>query len=210
MPRTKKEPAQAPSGWGWSHPSAKPTDAVGLRNTLQLVSSLLGLQAAQADATTAEALRSAQARVRTFALVHEAQDAGRLDLRDWLARIAQGFAGPDGRARILTSLDEVNVPEKVRIPLAMIVHELVTNAVLHAFPPPRTGRVVVSLARMEPPQEGIELRVLDDGVGHASAPRPGLGLQLVALWVEQLGGSLHVERGEHGTDVRVRVPERGE
>jgi two-component sensor histidine kinase len=207
MARTKKAPAKAPSGWGWSHPEAKPTDVVGMRKTLQLVSSLLGLQAAHADSGTAVALRSAQARVRTLALVHESEDAGRLELRDWLARIAQGFAGPDGRARILTSLEEVRVPEKVRIPLAMIVHELVTNAVQHAFPPPRTGRVVVSLARLEPPQDGIELRVLDDGVGSGSAWPSGLGLQLVALWVEQLGGSLHVDRSEHGTDVRVRMPE---
>jgi len=88
------------------------------------------------------------------------------------------------------------------VPLGLIVNELVTNALKHAFPDGRAGTVTVSLAR-----EGVRgiLTVEDDGVGVDGAATPqGLGHKLVPALTKQLDGEVAIETRSPGTRVRVR------
>lgn len=98
---------------------------------------------------------------------------------------------------------EVDLPESHALSLAIIAHELIGNAVRHAFPDERGGTIVVALTRTS---EGISLLVRDTGVGGA-ALELGDGLALVLGLADHLGGAMTIETAPGaGVGVRVRVP----
>jgi two-component sensor histidine kinase len=112
-----------------------------VKNSLQIVSSILQLQVPLTQSTeAADALRNAAARVLAIAAVHErlytGEDASvvRLDtfLSDLCSEIGRAYGCPDG---ITTDVQRVDVPTDMAIPLALIVNELVTNVVKHVGPP---------------------------------------------------------------------------
>ncbi|MFJ6024197.1 sensor histidine kinase [Brevundimonas sp. NPDC092305] len=95
------------------------------------------------------------------------------------------------------------VPDSHVLPLAIITHELISNAVRHAFPDGRRGTIAVAFSRAV---GGVSLVVRDSGVG-AEQPEPGEGLSLVQGLVEHLGGSMSIEAAPgQGVGVRVRLP----
>lgn len=95
------------------------------------------------------------------------------------------------------------LPDTHILPLAIITHELIANAVRHAFPGDRRGSIAVAFSRAV---GGVSLVVRDSGVG-AEALVPGEGLSLVAGLVEHLGGSMSIETAlEAGVGVRIRLP----
>jgi two-component sensor histidine kinase len=99
------------------------------------------------------------------------------------------------------------VPIDVAIPLGLILNELVSNALKHAFPGERKGSIDVLLC--EAGQERITLTVRDDGIGLPAGVRPGetqsLGLELVATLIDQLDAELTVLRSD-GTEFRISFP----
>ncbi|AQR62135.1 hypothetical protein BZG35_11130 [Brevundimonas sp. LM2] len=98
---------------------------------------------------------------------------------------------------------EILLPETHALPLAIIVHEVMSNAVRHGFPDDRRGSIAVAYARAS---DGISLIIRDTGVG---APRiaPGDGLALVQGLVEHLGGTFAIETAPAaGVGIRVRLP----
>jgi two-component sensor histidine kinase len=90
------------------------------------------------------------------------------------------------------------------VPLALVVNELLTNAVKHAFGGDRTGRVHVSLSA----QDGTcRLCVADDGGGMAPGQEgSGIGRMLIGAFVAELGGELLTESGPEGTRITVEFP----
>jgi two-component sensor histidine kinase len=185
-----------------------------VKNNLQVISSLLGLQAPTvADPVARQVLDGARHRLRSMALVHErlygAADLSQVDFGEHLRQLVNELRELYGVSaqHVRFSMDLAHIPLgiDVAMPCSMIVHELVTNALRHAFPHGR-GEVVLRLAR-----EGSDavLLVGDDGVG---LPPPGerrsadgLGLELVALMVDQIGGRMEV-RGGAGTSFDVVFP----
>jgi two-component sensor histidine kinase len=117
-----------------------------------------------------------------------------------------GVAAAGARIR-LECEGQLSLPVSQAIPGGLIVNELVSNAVLHAFPGARGGCVHVTLETE--PDGGAALVVADDGVGMAPAraepPAQTVGLMLVKSLTEQLEGRLEVEAGA-GTSVRVTFP----
>jgi two-component sensor histidine kinase len=101
-------------------------------------------------------------------------------------------------------VDEVRLPIDIAIPCGLIVNELITNALKHAFPGERLGHITVSLHQETP--ERLLLEVQDDGIGLPEDVRPSeaksLGLHLVSILTHQLQGELEIHRGE-GTLFRV-------
>ena len=95
------------------------------------------------------------------------------------------------------------LPDSHILPLAIITHELISNAVRHAFPEGRNGSIAVAFSRAI---GGVSLVVRDSGVG-ADTVEPGEGLALVRGLVEHLGGSMTIEAAPgQGVGIRIRLP----
>ncbi|OAS26867.1 PAS domain-containing protein [Methylobacterium platani] len=183
-----------------------------VKNNLQVISSLVLLKARRArDAACRDVLRSMADRIGALATVHRLlyalSDVARFDLRDFADEFAAELeAGIDpDRIALAIDVEAVAVPASMAAPLALLVHELSVNAVRHAFPGDRRGRVAIT-ARAE--GEGLILEVSDDGIGlPAQSDNPeGFGRDLAGMLVRQLRGSLTFEDLEPGTRARVVLP----
>ncbi|MDY3560720.1 PAS domain-containing protein [Gemmata sp. JC673] len=175
-----------------------------VKNNLQVVSSLLHLQAARVTHPAAAAvLAESQNRVRAMALVHEA-----LYRSDDLARVNPGryfgelcsylfrvYGVDAARVRLELDIGPDPLPLDKTVPCGLIVNEVVSNALKYAFPDGRGGTVRVALRTAG---GRFALALSDDGVGlppdFAIDRAPSLGLRLVGILTEQLGGHLSVER----------------
>jgi two-component sensor histidine kinase len=95
------------------------------------------------------------------------------------------------------------LPDSHLLPMAIITHELISNACRHAFPGDRRGSIAVAFSRAV---GGVSLVVRDSGIG-ADVMEPGEGLSLVQGLVEHLGGSISIETAPGaGVGVRIRLP----
>jgi len=180
-----------------------------VKNNLQVISSLLNLQRDQiCDEKARELFTDAQSRIESMALVHEklyqSSDLGRIDFADYLRDLTDNLGGLMGhRARNLSlKLESTGLQLGVdtAIPCGLIINELVTNAYKHAFPAGGQGHVVVAISRVN--NGRLRLMVADDGCGLPVdmdlRQTRSLGLRLVHTLVQQLRGTLVVER-ERGT-----------
>jgi PAS domain S-box-containing protein len=186
-----------------------------VKNNLQVVSSLLTLQeGALTDPAALHVLRAARDRIRSMALVHErlyrSRDVACVDFADYLRQLVRelrlSYSVPDCDVQVAFELSNVSLGIDVAIPCSMVVHELVSNALRHAFRDRRHGRIRLELSREV--LGWCRLVVADDGPGLRAAeerPTGTLGLQLVGMLVEQLGGCM-TQRTERGTEVTVRFP----
>lgn len=181
-----------------------------VKNNLQVISSLLVLQARHlADAEAREILNESQSRVRSIALVHEklyqSRDLTHIELGDYFETLTENlFKTYNAAARgISKSIDlRMRMTIDAAIPCGLIMNELVTNSLKHAFPAGRRGTIRVFAKETD---AGLELLVEDDGVGlpeHID-PRGGasLGLDLVFTLARQLKATVEVVRAS-GTHFR--------
>ncbi len=189
-----------------------------VKNNLQIISSLLNLQAEHASdprlrAILGESCGRVKAMSLTHQLLYERRDFAHLDLADYLQRLAQAirvsYRPAHGRIGLRLELpaEGVSLDLERSIPCGLLVNELLTNAFKHAFPAEREGEIVIELC--EDSDGMICFSISDDGVGLPSeedlAKRSSLGLQLVPLFVEQLHGVLDIERG-NGVRFTIRFP----
>jgi len=187
-----------------------------VKNNLQVVVSLLDMQAeAVADPRVRAAFEDSQARLQAIALIHEQLSQGvsltRLDAANYLRRLStrlfETYSPPDGRITLELEVEEIALDGNVAIPCGLMLNELLSNALKHAFPGGRSGTVIITL-RQEPPGTCM-LTVRDTGVGLPEGldirQTDSLGLQLVSRLIEQLGGILTLVRGG-GTTVKLTFP----
>jgi len=191
-----------------------------VKNDLQLISSVLSMQGRRLeDPASVEALSECQNRVQTIALIHEymyqSENLARLPLsrniRGLAANLLRAVGPPDRAIALEVDVEEdLTLPVDRAIPCGLILNELMTNALKHAFPADRRGTVRVTLRREGP--KHLLLGVADDGVGlpngHAEAENGSLGWRLVQAFAEQLGASVRVSR-EQGTSVEVAFRPEG-
>jgi PAS domain S-box-containing protein len=188
-----------------------------VKNNLQVISSLLNLQAGHVrDERDAEMFRESRNRVRSISLVHErlyrSKNLAHIDGDEYIRDLLDGlfqFYGIDGR-RVTAKIEvgNVSLPLDTAIPLGLILNELLSNCLKHAFPGDGNGEIRIMLRRLA--ENGYELLVGDDGVGLP----PGLdlqraetlGFQLVDTLVKQLEGEIETRAGP-GAEFRVRFKE---
>jgi len=181
-----------------------------VRNNLQLIHSLLNLQARRiSDPEAAAAVRSTQDRVRLMASIHErlseSPDLAGIDfaayLRSLVDLVFRTFRERTGPVLLDIEAEPASLPLHLAVPCGMIVHELVTNALQHAFAGRLGGRVRVELGRLE---RQVVLAVEDNGIGLPPGAEEGdsLGFTLVRALADQIGGRLVVHRGQ-GTRVEI-------
>jgi len=191
-----------------------------VKNNLQTIASLLRLQMRRLGSPEARAaLSESERRIRSIAIVHEtlSREPGDVVLFSEIVRplarlVEDTSSSPDQRIRFRVEGDAGELPGDLATPLAVVLNELMQNAVDHAFPIDdgvRQGTVQVHLAR----DDGeVVVDVVDDGVGlperFSLEESKGLGLSIVqALVTGELGGSIELKDVTGGgTSVHLRVP----
>jgi PAS domain S-box-containing protein len=187
-----------------------------VKNNLQIIDSLLGLQLAQVDdPATLAILRDSQNRVKSMALIHQSlyqsNDFSRVDFTEvcgtLISNLFASYGVDTARVRLVQSTETVLLPMNIAIPLGLLVNELISNVLKYAYPGGSSGEIRVLLGTQV--NGDLELIVSDDGVGIAEDPdiknSPTLGLQLVHVLSEQLFASLAISR-QHPTTFTLTVP----
>jgi PAS domain S-box-containing protein len=189
-----------------------------VKNNLAVISSLLYLQATRTDdQDVRNVLHDSQRRVRSMALVHEtlyqSESLAAVDFdryADELCRqVLASHVHPDQKVVVESRLPPLRMPVDTAVPCALILNELLTNALKHAFPSGRTGTITLEADLTSCP-EALGLCVRDDGIGSVvpeGAPQ-SLGLLLVQSLARQLDGTFSVETSAHGTTACLRIPRR--
>ncbi len=177
-----------------------------VKNSLQIVSSILHLQVSQDQGGEAtDAMRSAAARVMAIAAVHErlytGPDVRVVSLDAFLGNLCEEIGRALGCSEgIEVDLGPIQVPTDMAVPLALIVNELVTNAIKYASPP---WRIVM----MPGPPGHVTLSVSNSGQGPSrDKPQSGMGSRIVQGLVQQLGARLETSRHPGGYTVEVAIP----
>ncbi|MDG4595310.1 MAG: DUF3369 domain-containing protein [Candidatus Contendobacter sp.] len=188
-----------------------------VKNNLQLISSLLDLQAGYVeDQSVRNQLRESRNRVKSMALIHERlyqiPNLAQINLADYahdlVTHLIHAYATPERAitARVAVPTGEPVLGVESAVPCGLIINELVTNALKHAFATRRAGEIVISLGVADGQRT---LRVRDDGIGFPPTVdfrhTPSLGLAIVMTLVKQLKGSIEL-RTEAGTEFVVAFP----
>lgn len=184
-----------------------------VKNSLQLVASMLRLQAASAESeATKQLLASAQGRVMAIARAHErlykTAEFADLDLGVYLREVGADLY--DGAIHFDVE-EGIRIATDRAIPLALLVTELATNSKKYAYPGQETGPIWVRLASQ--PNNRLEVTVVDEGVGFPenfdpSATR-GLGMRLVRAFAQRLDATLHFRNRQQGAEVVISLPREG-
>lgn len=142
------------------------------KNNMAVITALLALQADFIDdPRIAEAFTGAQNRIFSMALVHqklyEAQDLSRINLMEYINDLAvllmKSYQVSPDRLRLVSEMEPVWVLIDTAIPCGLVLNELISNALKHAFPNGREGEIRIRLRRME--NREIQLSVADNGIG---------------------------------------------
>lgn len=172
-----------------------------VKNNLQIVSSLLSLQSESTDdQSTVAQFQDSQARIRSMALIHErlyrSNDLAHIDFAKYLSELAEALIKTYRRHKQSITLNVtaggVILDIDTAIPCGLIVNELLSNALKHAFPGGRSGEIRVEMSRIT--DASFQIVVWDSGVGisdEIDCLHPAtLGLQLVNNLTHQLDGTI--------------------
>lgn len=194
-----------------------------VKNNLQLISSLLLLQNRRVtDPNVKNSLRGMLERVSAIATVHrrlfQSEDVERFDVSAFVRDLVSDMMGSARRDDIKVRLDleRVDIAASKAAPLALVISELFSNALRHAFPPQteggraeggQGGEIFVGISRHE---DEFRIEISDTGVGMAnSASSGGFGLTIVQLLCQQLKARSETTPADPGTRVVVYLPVNG-
>jgi two-component sensor histidine kinase len=176
-----------------------------VKNNMQVVSSLLNMQAYEIQDETMRGLfRESQSRVRSMALVHDrlyrSENMAGIDFAEYLQSMVAELVRGSFREGISCTIeaDPVRIGIDNAIPCALIVHELVTNSLKHAFQGRSNGAVRIMLRQSVPTE--VTIVVQDDGVGFPPDKSfrkcTSMGMTLVTSLTEQLRGTIDLSSGD--------------
>lgn len=177
-----------------------------MKNNLQVICSMLRLQERHfSDETLLQALRDCRERVLTMAMLHDqlhrAKDFSNVNLGEYIRNLAASlfcsYGVNSSEIALRLEIEDIPVLVDTAIPCGLIVNELVSNSLRHAFPDGRKGRIALGLHTW--PAGRVELTIADDGKGFLAGPRKAaarsLGLWLVDLLAEQIGADVERSNG---------------
>ncbi len=188
-----------------------------VKNNLQVISSLFNLQAYNSsDPQLLKILREGQNRIRSMALVHEklyqSRDLSRIDFSEYIRNLSvylfHSYQVDPGRIQLKQDIEGILLDINTAIPCGLIMNELISNALKHAFPEGRRGEIHLGLKRQD--EQKLLLTVRDDGVGLPEdldiQKTKSLGMQIVTLLAYQLDGTIELSR-QAGTEFRISFQE---
>lgn len=167
-----------------------------VKNNLQIISSLMHIQSRYVeDQVSIDSLRESENRIRSMALLHEnlyqSDTFGAVELKNYIDRLVADVLASYGeigeRVNVVSEIESTEVTIDFAVPLGLIVCELLSNTLKHAFPGDRSGDVRIELERRG---SRLELTVSDSGEGLPDDIDPlrsnSMGLQLVATLARQI------------------------
>lgn len=188
-----------------------------VKNNLQIIVSLLNLQSRFiTDETTLTAFKESQSRVRAMALVHEklyqSSDLATIDLENYLRFLGDNlfqFLSMKGKGiRLAMEVHGISLAIDTAIPLGLMINELISNSLKYAFPDGRTGEISLAIRRQD---HTLTILFKDNGIGIPDnfdwRNGKSLGLRLVISLVEQLDGTIELDR-RSGTAFTIVVKEK--
>jgi len=194
-----------------------------VKNNLQTIAALLRLQGRRLESREAkQAIVESERRIRSIAIVHETLSGDAGDVVDFgeivrplVREVEDSVAMPDVKVHFEVEGDPGDLPGEKATSLAVVLNELIQNAVDHAFPydedhPPARALDAHVVVRLHRGGGELRIEVIDDGVGLPAGfsieASGGLGLQIVrALVTSELGGTIDM-RSSGGATVELRVP----
>jgi len=181
-----------------------------VKNNLAVISSLFYLQSTYTDdQTTRKILQDSQDRVRSMALVHEtlyrSENFAAVDFSEYARavseRLVRSYSSPECPIELAIDIDSILMGIDLAVPCGLILNELITNALTHAFEGRSQGRIGVSLRREADGRH--RLVVADDGIGMpdglAADSVSSLGLRLIRSLTRQVDGEFEIGRSEPGS-----------
>ncbi|MEH2157934.1 PAS domain S-box protein [Nostoc sp.] len=185
-----------------------------VKNNLQIVSSLLQLQSQTLkDPEVIKVLRESQNRIESISLIHKnlytSANIGQIDVADYISNLAASllisYQICPGKIALETDIDSVSLNVDQAIACGLVINELISNALKHAFPNQQVGTISIALRNIG---NSIEMIIRDNGIGLPEnldwRNTDSLGLSLVYdLVTEQLEGNITLERN-HGTGFKIQ------
>ncbi|WAC05150.1 MAG: PAS domain S-box protein [Methanoregula sp.] len=188
-----------------------------VKNNLQIIISLLNLQSRYVeDEKISQVIRESQNRIRAMALVHEklcqSEDIAKIDLDDYVRYLGNSLLRfydiKEKRIVLTTDIQSITLDINTAIAVGLILNELISNSLKHAFPGGRKGEISVTIQRQD---HTLTLLYRDDGVGLPADfdwhNAKSLGIRLVKSLVEQLFGTIVLDRTA-GTAFTIVVKEK--
>lgn len=191
-----------------------------VKNNLQVISSLLSMQSRFIeDETAIEAIKGGRDRVKSMALIHQnlyqEDNLTGIEVKDYFEKLAQSLFNsyniePD-RITLELDIEPINLDVDTVIPLGLVVNELVSNALKHAFPDDRKGVIRIQLVEeidISTKKAVLVLEVLDNGIG-MEGDTPGefsdsFGYRMIHAFKDKLEANLDLHTRD-GTQVRMRI-----
>lgn len=183
-----------------------------VKNNMQIISSLLNLQAGYVqDEKDLEVFKESQNRVKSMAMIHEklyqSEELSEIDVGDYIktlvSDLSHSYNADPRKINTEFHIEKIKLNIETTIPLGLIINELITNSLKHAFPEDRKGTISITLCSVN---NQLSLTVADDGVGLPEdidfQDTQTLGLQLVNNLVGQLNGIIELDRSK-GTEFRI-------
>ena len=185
-----------------------------VKNNLQTISSLLSLQARYvADPKALDAIREGQNRVHSMALIHQRlyqnKDLRNISAANYICQLSaylfETYNIDSEKIKLCSEIDQIELDIDTIIPLGLILNELITNALKHAFPGKETGIINISLKRSD--RSLVLLEVRDNGIGlnpRQNTFRRSFGLMLVETFALKLNADLKFY-AQSGTRVQLKM-----
>lgn len=185
-----------------------------VKNNFQIILSLLSLQSRSiGDEKFSRAMLESQNRIRAMAFVHEtiysSADLARIDLELYAkyltTQLFTFFEVRPGTISLTLDIKNIFIDINTAIPLGLVINELVSNSLKHAFPGGRKGQITISIID---DQKGLTLTYRDNGIGFVKDVDwdtiENLGFRLIRILIDQLDGTIEQKPAE-GTCFIIRV-----
>jgi two-component sensor histidine kinase/Tfp pilus assembly protein PilF len=180
-----------------------------VKNNLQVITSLLNIQQRSiSDQKAKEAIQESKNRIRSMGLIHrnfyQDKNLGEINTRkyvtDLVNQLLESYEMDTGSIQLETSIDEILLDMDVLVPLGLIINELVSNSLKHAFGDQQEGKLFISL---EKSGDILRLEVSDNGTGLSDLSEMensnSFGFSMVKAFVSQLDGHLELLNGNGAT-----------
>jgi PAS domain S-box-containing protein len=187
-----------------------------VKNNLMIISSLLNLESRYIkDKASQDIFKESQNRARSMALIHErlyqSTDLKRIDFGDYISSLAtelfHTYEANPGLIKLEINVENILLDINTAIPLGLIVNELITNSLKHAFPEGKKGEINVNF---HPKDDHYEFTVKDNGLGFPKhidfQNTDSLGLQIVNSLIGQIDGDIELDRN-NGTEFKINFKE---
>ncbi len=189
-----------------------------VKNNMQVISSILNLQSKHIeDEQALKMFKNGQSRIRSMAMVHEklyeSADLAGIDFAEYVQSTTSylfSLHGVSGVVRLDIDIKDIFLDVSTAIPCGLIINELVSNSLKYAFGDGREGEILIKLYSDKAGK--LTLVVEDDGIGFSKdvdfRKTESLGMQLVIMLVEQLGGAIELDRSK-GTAFKITFERAG-